>query len=594
MYESFYGLGRRPFSATADADCYYPSTTIETARQTLFRCIDRGEGVALLIGPSGSGKTLLLQVLAEQFRSRFGVALLGNGRFNSRRELLQAILYEMRLPYRDLHEGELRLALIDHLSGTRRSESAAGGEREGMLLLIDEAHTLPLKLLEEIRLITNLVRGGQPRVRLVLAGAPAPEERFTSPKLDAFNQRVSARCYLQAFSRSETCEYVKAQIEWAGGKPEALFSPAALDAVYLATQGVPRLINQVCDHALLLGCTAGSAMLDKPAIEEAWADLQQLPMPWNRDPGTTTATNAPVNAEVIEFGVLDDVPSQEVDISVSLPAATDDENRQAANEASLSAEEQIEIEVAEIQADAFGDETLAAWPTFGEEGVLQFEPGPSLAGFGSQDPLYRLSEVQRQLAGIDSDVPSPSESEVIMCADIDGDSSWNPFNERFAHEELVIDPFAMTAADALANRPLVECEEGRKLGRLLKPLSNAAPKLSLAAPDLHDAADDVDGWPAVLELDGASGDDAASGPAIEWQPAGAGANGNYDRASDAQQFGAIKFETTPENSAPSIADECAGGEPELIVIEDELPAVHQATVVRRGQYRQLFSNLRRG
>jgi hypothetical protein len=83
MYESFFGLVRRPFVASADADCYYPATAIETARQTLFRCIDRGEGAALLIGPAGAGKSLLLQVLAEQFRGRFGIALLGSGRFNN-------------------------------------------------------------------------------------------------------------------------------------------------------------------------------------------------------------------------------------------------------------------------------------------------------------------------------------------------------------------------------------------------------------------------------------------------------------------------------------------------------------------------------
>jgi hypothetical protein len=116
MYESFYGFSERPFAVTVQPRRYFPAAAIELARQTLARCIERGEGVGLVTGPAGTGKSLLCQVLAERFRDRLTVALLASGQLCTRRALLQAILFELGLPYRGMEEGDLRLSLIDHLS----------------------------------------------------------------------------------------------------------------------------------------------------------------------------------------------------------------------------------------------------------------------------------------------------------------------------------------------------------------------------------------------------------------------------------------------------------------------------------------------
>ena len=291
MYESYFNLRERPFGAVPRVDLYYPATSIETARNTLARCLERGDGVGLVIGGSGSGKTLLCQLLSEQFQSQFQVAFLSCGQLGSRRALLQAILYELGEPYRNLDEGELRLALTEY--ATRDDQCPAG-----LVLLVDEAHTLPTRPLEEIRTLTNLVCDGEPRVRLLLAGNRMLEERFASPKLDSFNQRVVARCYLESLNRAETQAYIHVRIDAVGGKGARLIPPEACAAVYKATDGVPRLINQVCDHALLLAYTAGSRQLDAAIVEEAWADLQQLPTPWSEP--------TPASGDVIEFGGLED------------------------------------------------------------------------------------------------------------------------------------------------------------------------------------------------------------------------------------------------------------------------------------------------
>jgi type II secretory pathway predicted ATPase ExeA len=298
MYESFFQLRLRPFTAAPQADRMFPAAAIDAANKTLTRIVERGEGAGLIIGPSGTGKTLLCQALAAEFRQRLSVVLLSSGRLCTRRALLQAILYELRLPYRGMEEGELRLSLIDHLTPER-------GEHPGLVLFVDEAHTLPFRLLEELRMITNLVRNGQPRVRLVLAGSTALEERFANPKLDSFSQRVAARCYLGSLNRQETTGYVRFQITAAGGEPERVFDPAAYESVFRATDGVPRLVNQVCDHALILAALAECRPLPAAVVEEAWSDLQQLPTPWQTGSQPTEVPGA-----IVEFAALDDGPDE--------------------------------------------------------------------------------------------------------------------------------------------------------------------------------------------------------------------------------------------------------------------------------------------
>jgi type II secretory pathway predicted ATPase ExeA len=303
MYEVCFGAQRRPFASQPRPDTFFPAAAIDTARSTIARTILRGEGTALVIGPSGTGKTLLLLTLAEQFSQTLHVAMLNSGRLGSRKALFQAILYELGRPYRGMDEGELRLALVDYL------EQDDQGPR-GLALLVDEAHTLPMRLLDELRLLGNLARDGQPLVRLALAGAPPLEERLASPRLDSFNQRIVARCYLENLNRTETRDYIWHQIDAAGQAGQEVFSAESCQSVYQATGGVPRLINQVCDHAMLLAYVAGREAVEPADVEEAWADLQQLPLPGN-EPADRQQPG------VIEFGALEDAEPDAAEKSAS-------------------------------------------------------------------------------------------------------------------------------------------------------------------------------------------------------------------------------------------------------------------------------------
>lgn len=296
----------RPFASLPQVGRYFPAASMEDARGRLARTIERGEGPGIVLGAAGIGKSLLLQVLGAQFRERFDVVLLACAQLCTRRALLQAIHFELGLDYRRRDEGELRLSLMDTLlSGDTATQ--------GLLLLVDESQALANHLLEELRLLTNLSRGGLPRVRLVMAGLPSLEEKLTSPELQSFSQRLSARCYLTALSRTETSQYIRAQLAASQADPDQIFATAALESVFTATDGVPRLVNQLCDRALTFADLHQLDRIDGEVIQAAWADLQQLPSAWQPPRPVTTNnrshTSSSTASSVVEFGSLEDRPA---------------------------------------------------------------------------------------------------------------------------------------------------------------------------------------------------------------------------------------------------------------------------------------------
>lgn len=407
MCESALEFNERPFAAMPLASRYYPAAAIEDARKRLVRCIERGEGVGLVMGPAGTGKSLLCQVLAEHFRDTCSVVHLANGRFCTRRALLQTILFELQLPYRQLDEGELRLSLIDEFTRKEPSQDA--------LLLVDEAHTIPLKLFEEIRMMTNLTRQGSPCVRLVLAGSSQLEEQFSSPQLDCFNQRVTARCYLEALDQHDIFEYIRNQLRWCGGNPDELMTDDALQAVYRATNGIPRLVNQLCNHALVMAAAGGKEQLLGEVVEEAWADLQQLPAP----PAAPASSAEEGTADtVIEFGGWND------DLNDPKPPT-------ATSSDVLSAT----LPVQEVAPKALPSATSTVKP---------------------RDKQEPLQESPTSCDTPSCDTPQESPADPIT----------HPFLDRFAEEEMVIDPYTSFGQQELNPGPPVAGSQDQGLAAL--------------------------------------------------------------------------------------------------------------------------------
>lgn len=530
MHDGCFGLTRRPFASVPNVDNYFPGTGIENARMALARCIQRGEGTGLVMGSSGTGKTMLCLMLAMQFQQSARVLMLPGGRLGTRRALFQAILYELGRPYRGMDEGELRLAIVDELMN-------AVVRPCGLVLLVDEGHMLPLRLLEELRLLTNLARDGQPLVRLVLFGGSILEERFASPKLDSFNQRLAARCYLNALNRTETQQYIHHQISAADGDAGAMFSEASCQTVFQATGGVPRLINQVCDQAMLLAFVAGRQQVSSTDVEEAWADLQQLPTPWNGEAKSESTGG------VIEFGALDDA------------------NDEAAPSSGTAA------------ADA-STPALRITPSL-DDGEREF-------GAAS----HQIRRIEQLLAEADDDF-QPAGSIVPEIELHFEEETPHPFQESFEYEELVNDRYAAASRSAATERRAARTAGFAGPGTQpdVLPLQTMKPEAiggqdSAVEPAAAEAANPAPALKAAEESDApAAVDESALNSASQGSVADAA-----DRASFQQHDmgpGAEESTTVTRKS-------------DLPVDADYVRPPSKQAPMRPQEFRTLFARLRRG
>jgi type II secretory pathway predicted ATPase ExeA len=266
MYQEHFGLRQRPFPSTPDPACYYPATSHERALVRLQRGLEDGEGLLLLTGEAGTGKTLLCHCLLDRLGPESATVLLTNSHFPSRAALLQAVLYDLSLPYQGLGEQELRLALTDHLL------QAFGAGRRTVLVL-DEAHHLGVDLLEELRLWGNLEAPRGKALQVVLVGQPPLLETLARPEAAAVRQRLVVRARIDALGVQEAADYLLHHLRLAGGRPERLLADDAAEVLARRTGGVPRVLNQAAHQALTLAAEAGAAQVDVEAALEALALL---------------------------------------------------------------------------------------------------------------------------------------------------------------------------------------------------------------------------------------------------------------------------------------------------------------------------------
>ncbi len=266
MQEKDFGVRRRPYPATPDRDFYYPATVHEIALARLLQAINDDEGFAVLVGAPGTGKTLLCHCLLDRLGSDVASAFLTHSHFASRLGIVQAILYDLSLPYEDASEQVLRLRLTDHLL-----KNFAAGKRT--VLIVDEAQHLSMDLLEELRLLGNLEAGPGKAFQVVLVGQPKLLETLNRPELAALNQRVVVRARLEPLGIEEGVDYLVHHVRVAGGKPEDLWEEPALEIVARGTGGVPRLLNQAAHQALALAHQAEMARVDAEAALETLANL---------------------------------------------------------------------------------------------------------------------------------------------------------------------------------------------------------------------------------------------------------------------------------------------------------------------------------
>jgi type II secretory pathway predicted ATPase ExeA len=266
MDVAHFGLRRRPFPATPDAGCYYPATGHEVVLARLQRGLADGEGVLLITGQPGTGKTLLCHCLLDRLAAGTTTAFLTNCHLRDRAALLQAILFDLSLPYEGRGEQEMRLALTEHLLANL-------SQSRSTVLLVDEAQHLSADLLEELRLLGNVESRTGKALQVVLLGQPQLADRLQAPELLAMRQRLVVRLELETLPLQEAADYLLHHIRAAGGRPEAVVNDEALEVLARGARGVPRLLNQAANQAFTLAAEAGVSQVDVEAALEALAML---------------------------------------------------------------------------------------------------------------------------------------------------------------------------------------------------------------------------------------------------------------------------------------------------------------------------------
>ena len=303
MYEQVFNFNSRPFTSTPYVKHYFPASAMNQAFGQASICIERGSGPVVAIGDIGTGKSLLLAKLESEYQTKLQVVNLVCSGVNSRREFLQNILFQIGKPFNMDSETELRFAVIE-------SAQPTSAFPDGLLLLVDDAETLSADVFDEMRALSNIVVDGSPQVRLVLAGRKSLEELLADPALASFSQRIASRVFLNNLTRDETAAYVVEHVNRVGGDGQAMFPTETAAKLHELTDGCPRLINQVCDFSLILAGTRGTATVSAPLIEEAWNDVQSLPMGSGSGLSSAAAKSTEATEEsewtLIEFGQLDD------------------------------------------------------------------------------------------------------------------------------------------------------------------------------------------------------------------------------------------------------------------------------------------------
>jgi general secretion pathway protein A len=252
MYEEYYGFVQPPFSLTPDPRFLYRSASHDVALQQVWQAIKRNEGFLVLTGDIGTGKTTVCRTLLEQFDTTTFTALILNP-FLSVEELLREMLLSYGVVSKEaLKSGRLadvpRHELVRALHDFLLSLVPLGGSA---VLIIDEAQHLSAEVLEEIRILSNLETDDKKLLQIVIAGQLNLLDMLRKQELRQLDQRISIRCSLTALSREEVEAYITHRL-WVGrGSTPVSFAPAAFDLVHALSGGVPRVINLLCDRALM-------------------------------------------------------------------------------------------------------------------------------------------------------------------------------------------------------------------------------------------------------------------------------------------------------------------------------------------------------
>jgi general secretion pathway protein A len=267
MYNAFFGFEESPFSLSPDPAFLYRSTQHEEALANLIYGVQSRKGFIVLSGEVGTGKTTMLECLRDFLETqRIEFAFIFNSRITAD-QFFEMIAYDLDLRCQRTSKTEVLIALNDLLI-----QQANLGRTS--VLIVDEAHNLDWEVLEEIRMLGNLENRRGKLLQIVLAGQPELDRKLDAPNLRQLKQRVVLRCSLQPFSLNDTEEYINSRMEKAGMPNQQVFSRELIGEIHLRTQGIPRLINAVCDNLLLTGFALETKVCNVDMLDEVCRDMR--------------------------------------------------------------------------------------------------------------------------------------------------------------------------------------------------------------------------------------------------------------------------------------------------------------------------------
>ena len=246
MYKKFYGLKENPFNVTPDPRYLVHTPHTQEALASLTYGVQNRKGFMLLTGEVGTGKTTLLNKLLDWLRQgQIATAFVFNSRLNVT-QFLDYMMADFSLP----REPRLKSQVLIQLNQWLLERYRAGGTA---VLIVDEAQNLSAEVLEEIRLLTNLETSTEKLLQIVLSGQPELDFKLSQPGLRQLRQRITLRSRTYPLTLEETQQYVSARLRVAGSDGRPIFTPETIEAAHTYAHGIPRVINLLCEHALISG-----------------------------------------------------------------------------------------------------------------------------------------------------------------------------------------------------------------------------------------------------------------------------------------------------------------------------------------------------
>jgi general secretion pathway protein A len=284
MYEEFFGFRERPFDLTPNPRYLVLTESHREALSNLIYGIASRKGITLLIGEAGSGKTTVIRAAIEQQPVKVHCVHVHNPTL-SRVEFVEMLSTRFGLSEQAVKS---KAAMLLELEELLRRRHALG---ETTVLVIDEAQSLPLNLLEEIRLLANIETNHEKLLSVIIAGQPELADRLNNPTLRQLKQRVALRCQLRALTPPETASYIAGRVKAAGAEDTQVFTREAVGLIHERAQGLPRTISVIADNALLGGFAAGQKPVGSAVVWDVCADFDIGPKGDLSGSSRTTRTN---------------------------------------------------------------------------------------------------------------------------------------------------------------------------------------------------------------------------------------------------------------------------------------------------------------